>query len=138
MEHAARGLDRRETGPPTQDAERQALVRLQQMQEALKREEDRPPEGQPQSPSAQSNQRPPADAAERLAELKLLKLMQAEVYRRTIELEASRSRPGGLSPEQTESLRQLAEEQGRLATMIGELSRQRGNADAGTEQEGNL
>ena len=137
MDRAARGLDRQETGPPTQEAERNALVRLQQMQEALKREEGKPPEDQQQNPPGQNNQQPPVDAIQRLAELKLLKLMQEEVHRRTIELEETRLRAGTLTEEQTQSLRQLAEEQGRLATMIGELSGQRGGADAeaGKEQK---
>lgn len=129
MERAARGLDRQEAGPLTQKAERSALLRLQQMQDALQREEGKEPADQQPSPSGENNQRPPSDAIQRLAELKLLKLMQAEVQRRTIEVEEARLRAGALTPEQTESLRQLADDQGRLATMIGQLSRQRGDAD---------
>ncbi len=130
MDRAARGLDRQETGPPTQQSERNALARLQQMQEVLKPEQGSPPDDQQQNPPGQNNQPPPSDAIERLAELKLLKLMQEEIHRRTIELEEARLRTGSLTGEQTESLRQLAEEQGRLATMLGELSGPRGEADS--------
>lgn len=137
LDRAARGLDRQETGPPTQQSERNALVRLQQMQEALKREEGREPDDQQQNPPGQNNQQPPSDAPERLAELKLLKLMQEEIHRRTVELEEARLRAGTLTEEQTDSLRQLAEEQGRLATMLGELSGRRGDADADAAKESN-
>lgn len=137
MDRAARGLDRQETGLPTQGAERNALVRLQQMQEALKREEGTPPDDQRQNSAGQNKQQPPSDAPERLAELKLLKLMQEEIHRRTIELEEARLRAGTLTEAQSESLGQLAEEQGRLATMIGELSGRRGDADADAAKESN-
>ena len=45
MDRAARGLDRQDTGPATQQAEHSALVRLQHMQEALKRDAAAPPDG---------------------------------------------------------------------------------------------
>jgi hypothetical protein len=136
MDRAARGLDRQDAGPATQQAEHSALVRLQHMQEALKREATPAQNGQPQqTPPAQDNQPPPADATGRLAELKLLKLMQQEIRRRTGELEAARQRAGTLTDEQQLSVRQLAEEQGRLAALIGELSGQRDEADGGPERK---
>jgi len=138
MDRAARGLDRQETGPPTQQAERNALTRLQQMQEALKREQGNPPDDQQLTPPGQNNQPPPSDAIERLAELKLLKLMQEEVHRRTIELEEARLQTGALTEEQAESLRQLGEEQGRLATMIGQLSAPRGETHSEEAKEQKL
>ncbi len=125
MEHAARGLDRQDTGPATQRAEHSALVRLQHMQEALKPDATAPPDGQkPQNPPDPGSQPPSSDGTGRLAELNLLKLMQQEVQRRTGELEQIRLRAGKLTEEQLAALRQLAEEQGRLAELIGELSGQ--------------
>jgi hypothetical protein len=134
MDRAARGLERQDTGPATQQAEHGALVRLQQMQDALKRDAPAPPDGQkPQNPPDQGNQPPPSDATGRLAELKLLKLMQQEVNRRTGELEAMRLRAGTLTEDQLVALGQLAEEQGRLAELIGELSGQGGEAGGSPE-----
>ena len=123
MDRAARGLDRQETGPPTQQSERNALARLQQMQEALKREEGSPPDGQQQNPPGQNNQPPPSDAIERLAELKLLKLMQQEIHRRTIELEEARSAHGDLD-----------RRAGGIAPATGRRTRPLGDDDRGTER----
>jgi hypothetical protein len=136
MDRAARGLDRQDTGSGTQQAEHGALVRLQHMQEALKRDATPARDGQqPQDPPAQENQPPPADATGRLAELKLLKLMQQEVNRRTGELEEVRLRAGTLAEDQLAAVRQLAEEQGRLAALIGDLSGQRGKEGGAPERE---
>ncbi len=136
MDRAARGLDRQDAGPATQQAEHSALVRLQHMQEALKRDATPSQDGQQQqTPPAQDNQPPPADATGRLAELKLLKLMQQEIRRRTGELEETRLRAGTLTDEQQLSVRQLAEEQGRLAALIGELGGQRDETDGGPERK---
>lgn len=136
MDRAARGLDRQDTGPATQQAEHSALVRLQHMQEALKRDATPPPDSQQQrKPPDQENKPPPADSTGRLAELKLLKLMQQEVHRRTGELEQIRLRAGTLTDEQLAALRQLAEEQGRLAALIWELSGQRAAAGGGPERK---
>ncbi len=124
MDRAARGLERQDAGPGTQQAEHGALVRLQHMQEALKRDAAQPRDGQqPQpQPPEQENQQPPGDGAGRLAELKLLKSMQQEVRRRTAELDKAKSATGSLTEEQQTAVRQLAEEQGRLAALAWELS----------------
>jgi len=121
MDRAARGLNRQDTGALTQQAEQNALMRLQQMQEALQRDETAPPDGQPPQPADSDGRQAPSEGVRRVAELKLLKLMQQEIYRRTAELENARVRTGTLTGEQVETVRQLAEEQGRLAAMIGEL-----------------
>jgi hypothetical protein len=64
---------------------------------------------------------PPADATV-LAELKLLRLMQEEINRRTAEIEAQRN-AGGITPETEQELLELAAEQGRLAELMLNLSR---------------
>ena len=62
MDRAARGLDRQDTGPATQQAEHSALVRLQHMQEALKRDEaasaGRPATAETACPRATNRPRP--------------------------------------------------------------------------------
>ncbi|NLF72238.1 MAG: hypothetical protein GX575_24655 [Candidatus Anammoximicrobium sp.] len=130
MERAARGLDRQETGPATQQSQRLALTRLQQMREALQREPGGPSDDDGQNPAGENNRPPPSDAVQRLAELKLLKSMQEELHRRTAEWAEIRSRTETLTDDQADSLRQLAEEQGRLATMLDELSGRRPKPDA--------
>jgi len=123
MDRAARGLQRSDTGESTQRWERNALVRLEQLQKALKRDNsqaDKPPDGQ--QPGGEGPQSPPSDAIQRLAELKLLKLMQEEINRRTIELEDQRKHDGGLSDEELEALDDLATEQGRLADLTLDLT----------------
>jgi hypothetical protein len=57
-----------------------------------------------------------------LAELKLLRLMQQEINRRTTEIEDQR-RSGALSPELEQELIELSAEQGRLADLMLNLSR---------------
>lgn len=130
MDRAARSLERQDAGPGTQQAEHGALVRLQHMQEALKRDATPARDGQqpPPQPPEQENQQPPGDGAGRLAELKLLKLMQQEVRRRTAELDQAKSASGSLTEEQQTAVRQLAEEQGRLAALAWELSGEGGEA----------
>jgi hypothetical protein len=123
MERAARGLARTETGPATRRWEQNALARLQQLQQALRR--DDPPAGEPpegDQPGGEGPQPPPGDAIQRLAELKLLKLMQQDINRRTIELDAKRARNETLSDEELQTLEDLAREQGQLADLALDLT----------------
>ena len=124
MRQAAAGLQRGETGESVQQAEQAALARLEQMLAALKPDEsaggqDMPPPNQEQNPPMA--QPPPGDLAGAMAELKLLKLLQEEINRRTAELEDSRAKTGQLTPADEEELAALAREQGRLADMVYNL-----------------
>jgi hypothetical protein len=124
LRQAAAGLQRGETGESVQQLEQAALARLEQMLSALKPDEsaaseDKPPPDQGQSPPMA--QPPPGDLAGAMAELKLLKLLQEEINRRTTELEGSRAKSGQLSPAEEEELAALAREQGRLADMVYNL-----------------
>ena len=57
-----------------------------------------------------------------MAEIKLLKLMQLEINRRTLQLEQSRAADGGdLSGPQQRELDDLASEQGRLADLLAKM-----------------
>ena len=102
-------------------AETVALTRLQQILDALK--PGKPPQGDPQQkpPGGQDGKpKPPADGIDQLAQLKLVKLLQEEIHRRTMELEKlSVSRP--LSPSQLSEYEDLSLEQGRLADIVGDL-----------------
>lgn len=125
MTRAAGRLDRFLTDADTQTAEQIALTRLEQLLEALKPEppadmNDQPPPP-PGDPSQNGPQLPPGDALHLLAELKLMKLLQEEIHRRTTELEALRV-GGALPPEKNQELADLAAEQGKLADLVLELS----------------
>lgn len=121
MLRAASHLDRWESGPETQQAERAALTRLQQLLSALTPDKDQPPqEGPP--PENPPEEALPGDVLRVLAELRLLKLMQEEVNRRTAELATARAaNQGELTDEQQQELDDLATDQGRLAELILQL-----------------
>ena len=129
MARAARGLDRRDPGPLTQQPETAALTRLQQLAEALKQTpaesepRDQPP-GQPPQDSGMS----PQDAMRILAELKLVRLMQKEINQRTSELETQHANGDNWSDEQQREVSDLAVEQGQLADLVLELLRQAAEA----------
>jgi hypothetical protein len=124
MRNAAGLLQRGETGDAAQQSEQAALTRLEQLLAALKSDDSAagkdmpPPNEQENPPVAQS---PPGDLAGAMAELKLLKLLQEEINRRTAELEDFRTKNGQLSPTEEEELASLAREQGRLADMVYNL-----------------
>jgi hypothetical protein len=122
MDRAAAGLDQAVTGPPTRTAQKRALARLRQMQQAVQEQNSKPNESPNSPPTDQGgNSPPPGDAIKRLAELKLLKMLQQEIQRRTSELESIRLESGSLTDEQSREVQQLAQEQGQLADLVFDL-----------------
>jgi hypothetical protein len=122
MDRAAQGLECGETGSATQQAQQLALTRLGQLLQALQQEpgaEDPPP-----GDGDQGNQPSLAEALQRLAELKLLRLMQQDVNQQTAELETLRQSTGQLNDEQRQRLDELSAEQGRLAELMLNLATQ--------------
>jgi hypothetical protein len=116
MARAADLLDRRQTGPSTQDAQRLAIRQLGLLVEAFKPE---PPSSQDQSPAAGDNppqQGPPAAVLPPLAELKLMKLMQQEINSRIEDL--NKAAAGKPTPEQSRQYAELSHQQGRLADIL--------------------
>ena len=118
MSRAARRLEDQTVDPETQRAESNALARLQQLATALS------PDDQPEPPddggggAGGGGQTPQGDGIARLAELKLLKLLQEAVHVRTVELEQAVHDSGGLTPDQEQELANLAVEQGELAELV--------------------
>jgi hypothetical protein len=141
MTRATARLDRALTDAPTQAAEQIALARLEQLLEALKPEppmEDQAPEqpmGDP--PGGNQAQMPPGDAIHLLAELKLLRLMQQEINRRTAELEKLTSGASGPTAEQEKELEDLAVEQGKLADLVLALGEKAAKQAAAAAAENN-
>jgi hypothetical protein len=120
MGEAAALLARSQTATPTQDAQRRALDRIDLLLEALKPE---PPEDSPPGGGA-GGQPPPGGrpaAVQLLAELKLLKLLQEKVNRRTAQLQESVEAAGAMTDEQRREFAALSEEQGRLADLTWQL-----------------
>jgi archaellum component FlaC len=119
MTQAAEKLAKLDTGNETQQSASEALHRLQQIVEALKRD----PSASPPKPNnggggGGGNNQPPADKIALLAEVKLLKMMQEQVNLRTRELdEATRNKPM-LTADQRREYIELAKEQGTLAELI--------------------
>jgi hypothetical protein len=122
MQRAAAALERRATGEAAQRPQRKALARLDMLLEAVKPEEpsEQPGDdnggngGNPGGPGAN----PPAHS---LAEVKLLALLQADINRRTHEVQAAIEEAGKPGDDERRELAALAEEQGRLAEMVLEL-----------------
>ncbi|MCC6126167.1 MAG: hypothetical protein IT426_14490 [Pirellulales bacterium] len=121
MGRAADLLDERATGRETRAAQQNALRRLDLLLEALKPE---PPPAKKDEENAggaggQGKQgvKPPGDGIKKLAELKLLKLLQQEIQFRTVELQQAVG-AGGANEDQRRQFSQLAEEQGRLAELM--------------------
>lgn len=139
MARATTRLDRLQTDADTQAAENVALARLQQLLEALKPEppmEDmQPPPPMGNDGGGQQPQMPPGDAVHLLAELKLLRLMQQEINRRTTEIEKLHAKATALTADQERELDDLAVEQGKLADLVLTLSEKVAKQAAGAGEE---
>lgn len=138
MTRAAARLDRLLTDAETQAAENVALARLQQLLTALKPDEpsdDMPPQPMENGQPNNQPQLPPGEAVNLLAELKLLRLMQVEINRRTAELQRLRTGGGALRPEQEREVSDLADEQGKLADLVQTLSEKLSKRAAEAAQE---
>jgi len=120
MTTAAGLLERRQTGPPTQEAEKNALHRLDQLLEALK-----PEEPDPQSQTGSSGQGAqgglPGGGVQTLAELKLLRILQQEINLRTRQLEETYGKNDPLPDNARREYAELSREQGSLADLMLEL-----------------
>lgn len=123
MGRAADLLDGRTTGAETHFAEQNALRRLNMLLEALKPEP--PPEkkdgdnggGGGNGGQGKKGAGQPGGGIKKLAELKLLKLMQQDIKLRTAELQLAVGADGA-TEDQRRQFNQLAEEQGRMAELM--------------------
>jgi hypothetical protein len=123
MDAAAGFLERNLTAAETQRAQQNALRRLDLLLEALKTE---PQENLPNQNPGEGNKTPPnADQtagqgqnAVNLRELKLLKMLQQEINRRTEALSEAIGPNAQGDDKQRQEYEQLAEEQAKLAELI--------------------
>ena len=130
MDEAAGFLDRHLTASETQQAQQNAMHRLDLLLVALKPE---PPENQP-NPPANADNKPPANANQtpnqpqntvNLSELKLLKILQEEINRRTTALAETIGPDEKPTDQQRKEYEQLAEEQARLAELILKMMKEK-------------
>ena len=102
-----------------------ALNRLQQILSALKQENESSAgdtEAPDDSGGGTGEQQEGESLVRSLAELRLMAELQAEINRRTAEIETARSTTDELTPAQAKDLDALAAEQGKLAEMVLELA----------------
>jgi hypothetical protein len=122
MASAAARLEQKDTRPPVQAAQRSALDRLQLLLDALQKDDDKQedPDGSGEGAGGSGGSGNGDDNLHDLAELKLVKLMQQDVNRRTAALEIDLQ---GKQPdaEQTQLIERLIREQGSLADVIYNL-----------------
>ncbi len=127
MRSASARLAEQDAGEVTQQAERRALGRIAQLRDALKQEPSPPNDKQNPAENSASPEGEPAESAaqpkelQRLAELKMLKLLQVEVYDSTKGLEERLRRQGNLTAEERLELEQLSAEQAGLADMLRQM-----------------
>jgi len=123
MQRAVEMLDRREIGPPAQQAENEALERLAQILTALEPDEAAGSEPAGNDPgNGGSGQGAGQDSIHNLAELKLLKLMQLDVNARTKHLDEKLSAKKQLTADEQKEYVELAKRQGRLADILRKLT----------------
>jgi hypothetical protein len=117
MNRAAALLDRRQTGPATQQAEQVALSRLKMLLAAL--EPEKKANGAGNGGNADRPEPGPTGLPLALAQLKLLKLMQEDLNVRTQQLDQTAA--GKPAEQFRQQYALLADEQGRLAATAIEL-----------------
>ncbi|MDB5391144.1 MAG: hypothetical protein JWM11_6790, partial [Planctomycetaceae bacterium] len=123
MELAAGKLDEKETGTEAQQFAQAALQRFLDLQEAMKPEKPKKPEGgeaeqQPGNNAAGGEQKsPPIDTAALIAELKMLRSMQVDLNSRMLTLAVKRDQGNPLTAAELEELKKLGDEQGEMAEL---------------------
>ena len=120
MASVALRLDDADLGDATQLSAQEALLRLEQLIEAMKEDEsDQPPNNNGGAGQGGSSG-PPPDGIKNIAQLKLLKLMQEMLHQRTRGYQQIRAAREWTETERTEMIA-LAQEQGRLAELLLKL-----------------
>ena len=127
MGKASESLQQLDTGKPTQQSEKNAAERLQQLIDSL--QPDKPKDGQQQQQQQQQQgeqqqgQQQEGDGIPTTAQFKMLKRLQTEINNRTNEYDKMASGGQKLTGEQKADLDSLKTEQGRLADLLRDLSK---------------
>ncbi len=143
MNRVAERLKSRDTGEKTQQLEQDIIARLRQLVAAMKDSPKAAGESPANDPAGGDGGQQQTGPARSMAEIRLVRLAQEDLNRRTQRL--SEATGGGNEPnlEQQQELADLAAEQGRLAEVIGNLGGDRRSGgkqehgNSGDEQKGN-
>jgi hypothetical protein len=119
MARAAELLSQRQTGEPAQRSERNALARLTQLLEAFA--DDGKQSEEKQSAGGGKGGGSGGQKTRDISELKLVKLLQQDISRRTAELEQQLPGGGNLTDAQQGEFERLRQEQGKLADLVFDL-----------------
>jgi len=124
MEAASNLLRQANTSTELTRLTQAAHRRLEQLVRSLEAVQAKPPaESSPQSPEQQEpGSQAPTDGIPALAQLRMLKMMQEDVKARTAALDAELAGQPPKTEAQRRQLAELAEEQGRLAELMLNLS----------------
>ena len=116
MQHVVGRLEENETDQATQFSARAAQAGLVRLQKVLGEETHQKRQTEAAATSGSSGSRPSAvNSPIHLAELKLLRALQEDLWQRTEKMERERTASKPLSDAQQRDLRQLAEEQKQLS-----------------------
>ncbi len=121
MGRAAEGLEQRQTGAATQQAEQNALARLALVLEALQPDKPASPPADGSSGGGTPGNQGAPGGVQNVAELKLLKLLEQEVHLRTRQLQEAAGLGKPLGDAQRRELEALGQQQGRLADLLMQL-----------------
>ncbi len=132
MDRASGLLDRRETGPPTQQSQQNALRRLALALSAMTPEPAAKAEAEGRGGQGSGKQGSSGKQLT-LAELKLLKSLQQEINRRTAQLERAYGPRGAMDPEAGRQYADLARDQADLAELVGQLVESLAEPSPGTD-----
>jgi hypothetical protein len=118
-----RGKAETPNGAEAARLQKEALRRLDQLLDALKEPPGRPmrPGGGDGGDGGGGESRPPSDGIPALAQLKLLRAMQAEVNQRTDAFKKDHPDPTKLTPEQQAELQAIERDQRDVANLLEEL-----------------
>lgn len=123
MTAAADALAKAETGPTTQGFQQAAQAQLMRLAEAL-RTASRDPGSAPENGGDPTGQQPGPQGTDQrigIADLRLLRQLQLEIYQQTFNLEQARNDQGSLRPQQHEELAELEGRQKRLVELVSSL-----------------
>jgi hypothetical protein len=118
MGRAAARLDRQSTDAATQQIQQNVLAQLDQVLEALKQEEPEPGNSKSGAGQGGKGQPPRGQAIRDYAQLKLLRLLQAGLNRRTQQVDQAAASKSLSGDESRRQRAELSQEQGRLATVL--------------------
>jgi hypothetical protein len=135
MDRAAKRIDDRDAGVGTQAVQELAAKRFLDMLDALKKDDSKPKDGQPQQNGNDNGQKkggnngPQGDAVTLIAQLKVMRALQADLIARVKLIRTEKAETGKFTADQQEELADIADAQSRLADLAREMTSFFGDPD---------